>query len=335
MAFVRAMGVAVVVAAAVGVVPAAGSSPAVMVRPEQPGALAVGPGGALYVADAGRQEILRRLSDGSFRVIAGTGRANFSGDGGPATEAELRDPGGMAVAPDGTLYFADQGNNRVRAVSRDGRITTVAGDGRFGWVKSGTRALTAHLGSPNDVTLGPGGRLYIAASEEILRLNTDGTLTRVAGNRHYEGVVGVGGPAVDASPDGPNGLAFDRAGDLFIAGFNTKALLMVDRSGNMQAPFGPTGFYPRGTGGIVTTHTGKVLAMQTQTIVALTPTRMTTIYNFNGRRIAGIRNFLPNGLAVSASGTIYTDTDEGNGWANGTAIIAVSLNHTVSVLWTP
>jgi hypothetical protein len=274
-----------------------------------------------------------RLPDGRFRVIAGTGRAGFSGDGGPATDAELRDPSGMAVSQRGTLYFADQGNNRVRAVSSDGRITTVAGDGRFGWVKTGTRALGSHIGSPNDVALGPGGLLYIAANNEILRLNTGGTLTRIAGNQHHVGVFGIGGPAVNASPDGPNGLAFNRAGNLFIAGINTKALLMVDRAGTMRAPIGETGFYPRGSGGIVTTNTGKLVAMQTQTLVTLTPTSMKTIYNFSGRRIAGISGFLPNGLAVDTSGTIYTDTDEGNGWASGTAIIAISPNHTVSVLW--
>lgn len=312
---------------------AAGSSAAALVRPEQPGALAIGLRGSLYVADPKRQQILMRLADGSFRVIAGTGHAGFSGDGGQATDAELRDPEGMGVSAQGTLYFADQGNNRVREITPDGRITTVAGDGSFGWVKSGTRALSAHVGSPSDVTLGPSGLLYIAASNEILRLNTGGTLTRIAGNQHYQGVFGIGGSAVNASPDGPNGLAFNRAGDLFIAGFNTKALLMVDRAGTMRAPIGETGFYPRGSGGIVTINTGKIVAMQTQTIVTLTPTKMTTIYNFNRRRIAGMRGFLPNGLAVDATGTIYTDTDEGNGWASGTAIVAISPNHTVSVLW--
>jgi hypothetical protein len=60
-------------------------------------------------------------------------------------------------------------------------------------------ALAASIGSPNDVTLGPGGLLYIAASGEILRLNTRGTLTRTAGNQRYEGVFGVGSPAVSAS----------------------------------------------------------------------------------------------------------------------------------------
>jgi sugar lactone lactonase YvrE len=323
--------------AVVGVIAgAAGSLAAAVIRPEQPGALAVGPRGALYVADPKRQQILMRLPDGSFRVIAGTGRAGFSGDSGPAIDAELRDPEGMTVSTNGTLYFADEGNNRVREITPDGRIHTIAGDGRFGWVKGGTRALKASIGSPNDVALNPDGLLYIAASNEILSLNTDGTLTRIAGNRHYEGAYGVGGLAVNASPDGPGGLAFSRSGDLFMAGLNTKALLMIDRSGTMRTPIGMTGFYPRGRGGIVTTHTGKVVAIQTQTIVTLTPTSMKTIYNFSGRRIAGIRGFLPNGLAVSPSGTIYTDTDtdKGNGWASGTAIVAINPNHTVSVLWT-
>ena len=103
----------------------------------------------------------------------------------------------------------------------------------------------------------------------------------------------------------------------------------------MRTPIGMTAFTLRGAGGIVTTDTGKVVAMQTQTIITLTPTSMNAIYNFSGRRIAGIRGFLPDGLAVSASGTIYTDTDDGNGWASGTAIVAINPNHTVSVLWKP
>jgi sugar lactone lactonase YvrE len=320
---------------AAGMVAGAGAAPGSVVQPERPGALAIGPEGALYIADTTRQQILMRLPDGGFRVLAGTGRAGFSGDGGPATGAELRDPQGMVVSANGTLYFADQGNNRVREVTPDGRIATVAGDGRYGWVKSGTRALNAQIGSPSDVTFGPDGLLYIAGGNEILRLNRAGTVTRIAGNQRYEGVYGIGSPAANASPDGPDGLAFS-GGDLFIAGFDTKALLMIDVSGTMRAPIGMTGFYPRGTGGIVTTRTGQVVAMDTQAIVALTPNSIRTIYNFGGRRrVAGIRNFLPNGLAVDASGTIYTDTDEGNGWANGTAIVAVKPDHTVSVLWTP
>jgi hypothetical protein len=331
---VRTATSAILVAVLTALGEAAQSAAVAMVQPEQPGALALGPNGALYIADRGRSEILERLANGSFRVIAGTGRPGFSGDGGPAVDAKLHDPAGMTVTANGTLYFADQGNNRVRAVSPQGRISTVAGNGRLGWVESGARALAASVSSPTAVTLGPGKLLYIAASgNEILRLNESGTLSRIAGNQRYEGVYGVGKPAVNASPDGPNGLAFDHSGDLFIAGINTKTLLMIDRSGTMRTPIGMTGFYPRGSGGIVSTPTDGVMAMQTQSIVEITPKSIHTVYSFAGHRIAGITGFLPNGIAIGPSGTIYVDTDGNNGWATGTAIVSVSPNHALSVLW--
>ena len=80
--------------------------------------LAVGPTGALYVADVARDRILVRLPDGRFRVVAGDGKAGFSGDGGPAVRAELSGISDLASAPDGMLYIADSG--RVRTVGRDG-----------------------------------------------------------------------------------------------------------------------------------------------------------------------------------------------------------------------
>lgn len=118
--------------------------------------------GALAQLRPGRglNEILQVLPGGRFAVIAGNGKADFSGDGGPAARASLNDPGGIAVARSGTLYFAEMGNNRIRAVSASGTIITVAGTGRWGgWVASGTPARRASLGDPSDVTLGPGGVL--------------------------------------------------------------------------------------------------------------------------------------------------------------------------------
>ena len=99
------------------------------------GPLAVAPDGAPCVTDVVRagfeadgDRVLVRLPDGRFRVIAGSGRAGFSGDGGPAVRAELSGDSDLAVAPDGTLYIADGG--RVRTVGRDGVIRTIAGDGQ-------------------------------------------------------------------------------------------------------------------------------------------------------------------------------------------------------------
>jgi len=187
------------------------------IQPREPEALALGPRGDLYLADRARDQILKRLRDGSFIVVAGNGRAGFGGDGGPAVAAELNGPEGMTIARDGTIYFADSQNERIRRISPGGIITTVAGDGKLGSVRSGTTALDATLGGPADVIAGPRGGLYVAdaGSNQILRLSPRGILTRVAGPtiQRYAGVYDVGKPATEASPDGPYGLAFDRAGN--------------------------------------------------------------------------------------------------------------------------
>ncbi len=115
-------------------------------QPQAPESLAIGPDGGLYIADGGRDQILE-LRHGTFRVVVGTGKVGFTGDGGPATEAAINSPGGMTFR-NGTLYFADSANGRIRAVSPAGIITTVAGDGQTGWVADGTPALAAALVPP-------------------------------------------------------------------------------------------------------------------------------------------------------------------------------------------
>jgi hypothetical protein len=79
------------------------------VTPDQPIALAVSRHGDLYIGDRGRNEILERVPPGRFRVVAGTGVAGFSGDGGPAARAEVAAPGSLVTTPDGTLYFTQPG----------------------------------------------------------------------------------------------------------------------------------------------------------------------------------------------------------------------------------
>ncbi|HEU5001725.1 MAG TPA: hypothetical protein VFW71_02960 [Actinomycetota bacterium] len=301
--------------------------------PSHPGALAVAENGDLVVADAAKNQILQRAPDGTFLPLAGTGRPGFSGDGGPAQQAALNGPGGMAVGADGTLYVADVQNNRVRAISPAGIITTVAGGGAAGscpLIPTGTRAVGAPLGGPSDVALGPGGRLYIAApcNNEVVRLEADGTLTDVAGRSDKAGVVGLGGPAGQASPDGPHALGFDRAGDLYVFGSNTKTLLMITPAGVMTAPIGAeTGFYPKGSGGFAQRPDGSVVAFTQQRLVTLSPTGMQTLVDFavlGPAAVGGVANFLPAGLAVGPDGTIYTDTNPDFGFAQQSAIVAIA-----------
>jgi sugar lactone lactonase YvrE len=306
------------------------------IRLERPGALALGPGGDLYIADDGRNQILRRLANGRFQVVAGTGKAGFSGDGGPAAHAELNEPGGIALGRDGTLYVADQGNNRIRAIAPNGVISTVAGNGKGGWVKNGTPAHRATILSPPAVAIGPHGRLYIPTGwNQVLRLERSGTLTQIAGSRKYAGVrpFDAGRPAVNESPADPSALAFDRAGNLYLAGWAVKTLLMITPGGILTRPDGIGGFYPRGFGDLVTAPNGSVYAANSEIIVRLSPHRMKTVVDFSAQRFSGIRGFLPEGIAVARNGDIYADTWRGNGYANAAALIEVRPGHHPHVLW--
>lgn len=313
--------------------PSSGAASVVPVRPE---AMAVGPNGNLYVADDGRDQILERLPDGRFVVVAGNGRPGFSGDGGPAVAAELDDPTGMAFAADGTLYFADQANYRVRALLPDGTIETVAGggsSGTSGFVTTGTAARRA-LFNPYDVTVGPHGRLYIATGEQVLRLDTDARLTVVVGSPSAPaGLYGIGGSATAGSADGADGIAFDSAGNLYLAGFNTKSLLMVTPGGTLTEPPDVGALYPRGNGGLVATPAGAVLAMDTERVLTISPSGTQTYISFQDGTFDGITGFSPNGIAVGPDGTVYMDTYIGNGYADRSAIAAISPQYAVRLLW--
>ena len=114
-----------------------------------PQGVAVGPDGSLYIADTVNHRIRRVGPDGIITTVAGTGgRLGFTGDGGPATQARLSIPRGVAVGPDGSLYIADYGNNRIRRVGADGIITTVAGIGVGGFAGDGGPATQAKLNNP-------------------------------------------------------------------------------------------------------------------------------------------------------------------------------------------
>jgi hypothetical protein len=301
-------------------------------QPEQPGSLALGADGGLYIADGVRDQILE-LRNGTFRVVVGNGTRGFSGDDGPATKAAINDPAGMTFH-NGTLYFADAVNGRIREVSPTGIITTIAGNGRAGWVPDRTPALAATL-SPTALTFGANGRLYVTADSQVLRLDLNGTFTRVIGNpTTTDALCGSGIPAVHACPDGAQGLAFDAKGDLYVFGSDTKALLMVNPKGTFKI-LSEFGFYPRGFSGLATAPDGTVIAMESESLVRLSPRGMHVLIAFPSYRqtFNGVENFLPNGLAIGPDGTMYVDTSYGNGYVDKSAIVAIHPNGTSTLLW--
>ncbi|MBI2875537.1 MAG: hypothetical protein HYY20_01500, partial [Candidatus Tectomicrobia bacterium] len=135
--------------------------PAAAAKLESPYGVAVGADGSLYIADFGNSRIRRVGPEGIITTVVGNGEPEYSGDGGPATQAQLYWPRAVAVGPDGSLYIADTDNSRIRRVDPGGIITTVAGNGKPGYSGDGGLAVAAELYDPRAVAVGADGSLYI------------------------------------------------------------------------------------------------------------------------------------------------------------------------------
>lgn len=135
--------------------------------------------GNLYVADTLNNRVRRVDASGTITTVAGTGTADFGGDGGPGTSAALQRPHGVAVDGVGNIYIADTSNNRVRRVDPSGTITTVAGTGTAGYSGDGGPAESALFRDPRGLAVDTLGHLYVADTENDrirrIRLNQGGT----------------------------------------------------------------------------------------------------------------------------------------------------------------
>jgi streptogramin lyase len=182
---------------------------------------------------------------GAAAVInfAGTGVAGSSGDGGPARQAEVNTPFGLARGPDGALWFADYEANQVRRVARDGTISTVIGTGRAGYTGDGGPAAVATLNNPHELRFDRQGNLFVAdaGNHAIRRLDAGtGLLTTFAGTGR-PGYSGDGGPAGRAQLNSPISLQFSPAGDLFIADIGNQVIRRVDGPTGRITTFSGTG----------------------------------------------------------------------------------------------
>jgi len=146
-----------------------------------PNGLALDSTGPLYVSDGQCHRVLKVGPAGALPTAAGTGVAGDSGDGGPATAAQLREPWGLAVDRHGSLYIADAGNHRVRRVAPQGLIFTVAGVGRAGFSGDGGPATAAELDRPLGVAVDDEGNLFLVDSlnGRIRKVGLDGVITTV------------------------------------------------------------------------------------------------------------------------------------------------------------
>lgn len=218
-----------------------GSATAAELR--HPSGVAVDLYGNVYIADAGNNRI-RKVSGGIITTVAGTGTAGFSGDSGLAVDADLDNPGGVAVDASGNLYIADTSNNRIREVTLDGIINTVAGDGTAGYTGNGGPATGAELAGPNAVALDSAGNLYIADACSIREV-TDGILNTIAGTGNC-GYGGDGGGAIAAQLDTPYGIAVDSSGNVFVADTANHRVRELSPVASQTIAFGPLPNLPAG-----------------------------------------------------------------------------------------
>lgn len=187
----------------------------------EPGGLAIAPDGAVYFVEQSQSRIQRLNPDSSLTHIAGNGSQEFSGDGGPATQAGIGGAVGLALGPDGTLYFTGIRHQRVRRVRPDGDIETVAGSGPANindgfYAGDGGPATQARLNGPTDIAVDEEGVLYIADTDNfrIRRVGLDGVITTVAGNGERGRTQPDGDPLVSGIGSvtnldiGPDGLLY-------------------------------------------------------------------------------------------------------------------------------
>jgi DNA-binding beta-propeller fold protein YncE len=189
---------------------------------------------------------------GIVNTIAGNGTPGFSGDGGPATKAQLSDPHSIDFDKAGNLYIADVRNHRLRKVDmKTGIISTFAGTGERKQTPDGARFAEAPLHGPRALDFDPDGNLWLALREgnAILKLDlAKGTAHHIAGN-NAKGFTGDGGPAKEASLNGPKGLSVAPDGNVYIADTENHAVRMVDvRQGTIHliAGTGARGDGPEG-----------------------------------------------------------------------------------------
>ena len=211
------------------------SGPATSAQLFGPLGLAVDASGDVFIADTVNNVVRKVDSGGTITTIAGNGTAGFGGDGGPATNAMLHFPTGLAVDSSGDLFIADFGNQRVREVNTSGTITTVAGNGVTGYNGDNIPATTAALNFLEGIALDSSGNLYIAdrGNNRVREVNTSGTITTVAGNG-TAGFLGFNIPATSAELDWPTGVALDDSGNIFIADTLNRVIEKVDTSGILR-----------------------------------------------------------------------------------------------------
>ena len=223
--------------------------PATLAVLNGPSGVAVDNDGALYIADERNHRVRKVSISGIITTVAGTGSPAAPLEGLPAVSTPLTAPEGVLTDPAGTLWITEYFGNRVRRLMAGGAILTIAGNGTAGFNGDGRPATSAELQSPAQVAIDPSGNLYVAdaGNHRIRKVSLSGIITTFAGNG-IAGFSGDGGQAGPGQLSSPRGIAFDNAGNLYIADTNNHRVRKVTPGGLITTVAGEDAFplsFPR------------------------------------------------------------------------------------------
>ncbi len=301
---------------------------------DTPWGIALDSAGNIYFAGSWN-EVVRKVtvSTGNIETVAGDGNNDFYGDSGPATDAALDGPRGLAVDGSGNIYIADSYNNRIRMVNTSGNISTFAGGGTA--QGDGGSASLAQLGNVFGVAVDGSGNIYIAdaGNDRIRKVDTSNIISTAAGGGSD---IGDGGAAREAWLNAPGGVAVTGGGSLYIADSYHHRIRRVSPSGTITtvAGTGTAGF--SGDGGAAADaqlNNPTDVALDSAGNLYIADTDNHRIRKVSGNRtistvagtgengVVGSRDFdgeataaalsFPRGVAVDGSGNLYI-ADTGN-----------------------
>jgi len=323
-----------------------------------PGGVSSDSAGNLYVTDTGNNRIRKITPAGIVSTVAGNGTAGFSGDNGPATDAQLAldtDTTKVAVDAAGNIYIPDSNNHRIRKVTAaDGKIATIAGTGTGTFSGDGAAAVAAALNFPSAVAIDGAGNLYIAdqGNLRIRKIGTDGNINTIAGTGDF--IFNGDGATATSKNLYPFSLTSDTSGNVYFIDGASNRVRKVATSGAISTIAGNTGvfspdgslatqtglYFPSGvavdaSGGILITDAANARVRRINpgdgTMTTIAGNGSVTISGEGGPAVsAGLG--LPIGVAVAPSGVVYISAETLDLGGTDSRVWKIALDGTISTV---